>query len=61
MATKRATAPRMSAEDRRYQARDDLRTLQRAQEIQKDKARVTAATKEAQTQVKTIQAVIGKK
>lgn len=61
MATKRATASRISAVDRKWQARDDLRTLQQAQEIQKDRARVAAATKEAQTQVKAIQAVVGKK
>ena len=61
MATKRtvvrAAASRMSVEDKKWRARDDLRTLQQASAIQADKSRVTAA----QAQVKAIQAVVGKK
>ncbi len=44
-----------------WRARDDLSTLQRAREIQNDKARVKAAEREADAQVKAIQSVIGGK
>ncbi len=47
--------------DESWRARDDLSTLQRAREIQNDKARVKAAEREAELQVKAIQSVIGGK
>lgn len=54
MAKVRGGKPRMSAEDRRWQAQDDLRTLQRAKEIQGSRARMAAAKKEATEQVRAI-------
>lgn len=54
-------ARRISAEERAYQAQDDLRTLTRAAEIQKDRSRMSAVTKHATAQVKTLQAVTGSK
>lgn len=46
-----------TASDRKYQAQDDLRTMQRAAEIQADKKRMVAAQKEAASQVKALQTV----
>jgi hypothetical protein len=46
----------MSADQKRYQAQEDLRTLQSAKAIQGDKGRVAAASKEAQSQMKALQA-----
>jgi hypothetical protein len=48
---------RKTAEERRYQARDDLRTLQSAHEIQKDKARYDEAGREAQRQIQALSQV----
>lgn len=48
------------AEPYRWQAEDGLRTLQRAEEIKADKALMSAIQKQAQTQVATIQKVVGK-
>jgi len=45
--------------DESWRARDDLNTLQRAREIQNDKARIKAAEREAAAQVKAIQSVTG--
>lgn len=46
-----AAAPmNMTAEDRRYRARDDLGTLTRAHEIMSDRGRHSEAKKEAQRQ-----------
>lgn len=62
MATKKATSvavkqPRMSAEEKRWQAQDDLRTMQRAAEISSDQQRMKAAQSEAQKQIKALQKV----
>jgi len=38
--------PGMTAEDKKYQAEDDARTMMRAVEITKDKARYSACLKE---------------
>lgn len=54
---KAAPAPRMSADEKSWRARDDLRTIQAAQQIQQDKARMTAAQREAQSQVKALQSI----
>ena len=47
-------------EDQKWRARDDLRTLQQAKEIQMDRARVAAATREANAQMKALQEVTKK-
>ena len=52
-----AVSPRKSSEERRWQAQDDLRTLQRAQEIQRDKARLTACQSEARQQMSALSKV----
>jgi len=49
-AVKAVRAPSMTAEDRSWRARDDLRTLTRAQEISADKVRMAAAKREAAKQ-----------
>lgn len=49
-----AAAPRPLKEEKRWQAQDDLRTLQRAQEIQADKRRMAACKTEARTQMATL-------
>ena len=46
--------------DKSWQARDDLRTLQQAKEIQGNKARIRAAEIEARAQVAAITSVIKK-
>lgn len=70
MATKKsagavARAPsisaRMKAEEARYQAQDDLRTMQRAADVQSDPARLKAAQAEAQNQINALKKVGGKK
>ena len=61
MATAKTKVPRMTAQEKRWQAEDDLRVMQRAQEISADKARLQAAQKVAQQQVKSLQKVAGKK
>lgn len=52
---------RQRAEEKRWQAQDDLRTMQRAQEVAGDPERLKAAQKEAQQQVQALQKVAGKK
>jgi len=60
MATKKvsskAKAVRLNSlsDDKRWQAQEDLRTLQRAQEIQLSKSRVAAAQREANTQMQAL-------
>lgn len=44
-------------DDMKWRARDDIRTLQQAAEIQRDKARMKAAKAEAQAQVKQLSSV----
>ena len=46
--------------DEGWRAQDDLRTLSRAAEIGKDKARVRAAKTEAKKQMSALQTVVGK-
>ncbi|CAB4194461.1 hypothetical protein UFOVP1254_71 [uncultured Caudovirales phage] len=48
-------------QQQQYQAQDDLRTLQRAAEIQKLAARVKAAQREAQSQIAALGTVTKKK
>lgn len=54
-------APRLAAisEDKKWQAEDDLRTLQRAQEIQKSRSRLSAAKRIAKEQVDALKKVAG--
>ena len=58
------SAGRMSEEDkarqRRYQAEDAIRTLQRAQEIQKDRALMRDVKIVAREQMKQLQSVTSK-
>ena len=65
MATKKpstvSAATRLTAQDKKYQAQDDLRTMQRAAEIQSDKSRMTAAQKEAQNQMAALSSISKKK
>jgi len=65
MATKKAStksnaiaAPRRTAEDRRWEAQDALRTIQRAQEIQKDKGLMSLVKREAQSQLNALSKVV---
>lgn len=59
-ATKTSPAIRLSAEDKKWQAQQDLRTVQTAAEIQKDPQRMAAALKEAKVQMAAL-ASVGKK
>lgn len=58
-------APKSTAinrvDDMKWRARDDIRVLQQAAEIQRDKARMRAAKSEAQAQVKQLSSVCGGK
>ena len=49
--------PRLSKEDRLYQARDDLNTLRRAKEISGNRSRVTAAQSVARQELKALQQI----
>lgn len=64
MATKKtnvvAARPRLTAQDRRWEAQDALRTLQRAEEIMRNKPLLAAAKREATQQVKALTAVTKK-
>lgn len=71
MATRKATlqslgAPTMltaadKSREKRWRAEDDLRALQRAEEILKDAARMREAKKIAQEQMEALQKVVKKK
>lgn len=64
MATKKSTvasAPRVTAADKKWQAQSDLRTIQEAAQIQANKGRMTAAQKEAQNQMAALSSVAKKK
>lgn len=49
------------AEDTKWRAQDDLRSLQRAEEIRRDKARMRAAQAEAKSQMKQLSTVCSKR
>ena len=55
-----AAAPRLTAQDKKWRAQDDLRTLRSAAEIQADAARVKAAQSEAQQQMQALARVVKK-
>lgn len=61
--TRAATSPGRlaAAEDRKFRAQDDLRTLQRANEISGDKSRMTAAQREAAAQKRALEKIAGNK
>lgn len=45
------------AREKKYQAEDDIRTLQRAEEIKKDKARMSAAKQVAKSQMQDLKKI----
>lgn len=45
------------AREKKYQAEDDIRTLQRAEEIKKDKARMSAAKQLAKSQMQNLKKI----
>lgn len=48
-------APRVNrTEEAKWRARDDLRVLQQAQEIQRDRSRMMMAKREAQAQISAL-------
>lgn len=59
--TRVAAAPRMTAEDKKWQAQSDLRTIQQAAQIQADKGRMSAAQKEAANQIAALNSVAKRK
>lgn len=64
MATKKTSVvatSRVSAADKKWQAQSDLRTMQEATQIQNDKARMSAAQKEAQNQMAALNSIAKKK
>ena len=48
------------AQEKKWQAQDDLRTMQRAAEVKADPSRVKAAQAEAQSQIKALSSVTKK-
>jgi hypothetical protein len=56
----KSTTPRMTADDRRWRAESDMRTLTEAAKIQGDRTRMTAVKKVATDQIKTLSKVAGK-
>ena len=54
-------APRMDAEEKKWRAQDDLRTLQRAKEIEANRSRMAAAQKEAKEQISVLAKVTKRK
>ena len=51
----------MAAEEAKWRAEDDVRTLQRAAEVRADKQRMSAATKMAKRQMKALRSVTGRR
>lgn len=51
---------KMTVEDKKWQTEEDLRTLARAEEIKKDKARFAACKAMARTKVAEMQAMMNK-
>ena len=63
MATKKTAIamPRMTAEDRAWKARNDLSTIQSADAIRSDPARLRAAQQEAKKQMEALNKIASKK
>lgn len=55
------SGPRVTAEDREWQAKCDMRALREAEEIMKDSKRAAAARAAASKEIKELQAVAAKK
>ena len=51
--------PRMTQEDKKYRAEQDLRTLRQAQEVKADKSRVMAAARIAKAEMKALGKISG--
>lgn len=49
-----------SFDDAKWRAREDMHTLSRAREIEADRRRMAAATREAAAEVKKLQSVVRK-
>jgi hypothetical protein len=47
----------MGSQEKKWQAQDDLRTLQRAREIEANRTRLAAAKREADAQLKALKQV----
>lgn len=61
MTTKKMTIGMPSmADEKRWQAEDDMRTLTRAKEIEADRARMAAAKRIAEQKIKEMQKVVNK-
>ena len=57
--SKKKPAPAVGcvADDKKWQAQDDLRTIQRAKEIQQNAARMSAAQREANAQMAALKSI----
>lgn len=60
MVTKKSI-PIAAFDDSKWRAEEDMRTLTRAKEIEADRARLSAAKKVAEQQIKKMQSVVAKK
>lgn len=56
-AVSKPAAPRMSAQDRKWQAESDLRIIQCAEQVRSDPKRMAAAQKEAASQMSALASV----
>lgn len=63
--TRRVNTPQIAgpsaAEQKRWQAEEDLRTLRRAEEVRADRSRVAAAKKMADKEIRALSKVKGKR
>jgi hypothetical protein len=57
---KKRAAIAMPRVDKKWQAQQDLRTLQEAKDIQASRSRIAAAKREAMSQVKALNSVVRK-
>ncbi len=62
MVTRKTTAKAImpAFDDSKWRAQEDMRTLTRAKEIEADRARMSAAQKEVQAELKKLQSVAKK-
>lgn len=56
----RASAPRMTTEDKKWRAQEDLRTLRVADEIRTDSSRVQAAKRIAKQEMRALTKIAGR-
>ncbi len=52
--------PKLTTQDKEFQAQDDVRTLKQAEEIKSDKTRLKRAATQAKSEMKTLQKVARK-